>query len=96
MLIQSRFLGVLVTCLASVAQADALMTPNEALSPMMASGLRDARACGRQDRDLCANREVECHRECTNLTTCGRTCCESYQGCLSSRDCEIRTPACPK
>ena len=63
MLIQSRFLGVLLTCLASVAQADALMTPNEALSPTMASDIRDARACGRQDRDLCANREVECHRD---------------------------------
>jgi hypothetical protein len=43
MLIQSRFLGILLTCFASVAQADALMTPNEALSPTMASDLRDAR-----------------------------------------------------
>ena len=70
--------GVLLTCPASVAHADALMTPNEALSPTMASDLRDARPCERQDRDLCANREVECHRDCTNLTTCGRTCCELY------------------
>ena len=80
MLIQSRFLGVLSTRLASVAQADALMTPNEALSPTMASDVRSARACGKQDWDLCANREVECHRDCTNLRTCGCTCCEWLSG----------------
>jgi len=55
-----------------------------------------APVCGASARDLCQTARVRCERECSDLTTCVRRCCEAFQQCLSVHDCEIKGAACPK
>jgi hypothetical protein len=55
-----------------------------------------AQACGQQDRDLCARQDSRCLRDCADLTTCSRHCCEGLHECLAAKGCEILAPACAR